>query len=116
MSTVIDEKEDPKEKFKKDKDDEIDPNLAGGADTSTSSGSSYPSSKNGYAYFSQVDPRWNGSTIGGATVKMSGCGPTSHAMMLTTMFGKVINPATMAQWGLKKVYGVVVVCHGLCLH
>ena len=102
MSTIFDEKEDPKEKFKKDKDDEIDPNLAGGADTSTSSGSSYPSSKNGYAYFSQVDPRWNGSTIGGATVKMSGCGPTSHAMMLTTMFGKVINPATMAQWGLKK--------------
>ena len=102
MSTVFEEKEDPKEKFKKDKDDEIDPNLAGGEDTSTSSSGNYPSSKNGYAYFSQVDPRWNGSTIGGATVKMSGCGPTSHAMMLTTMFGKVINPATMAQWGLKK--------------
>ena len=98
---LIDEKEGP-EKFRKDKDDTIDPSLAGGEDTSTSSSSKYPSSKNGYAYFSQVDPRWNTSNIAGASVKMSGCGPTSHAMMLTTMFGKVINPATMAQWGSKK--------------
>lgn len=73
-----------------------------GKDTSSSSSSTYPTTMNKYAYFSQVDPRWNKSGIGGTTVAKAGCGPTSHAMMLTTMFGKQINPYTMAKFGLNK--------------
>ena len=63
---------------------------------------SIPNSLNGWAYYKQGDPRWNNGSIGGSTVAKAGCGPTSHAMMLTTMFGKNITPDTMTKYGLSK--------------
>lgn len=60
---------------------------------------SIPTSMNGWAYYKQGDPRWNSSKIGNATVSGSGCGPTSHAMLLTSMFGQQITPDVMSQWG-----------------
>ena len=63
---------------------------------------SIPDSLNGWAYYKQGDPRWNNGSIGGTTVARAGCGPTSHAMMLTTMFGKKITPDTMTKYALSK--------------
>ena len=83
-----------------------DDEYAGKADdtstTNNDSGSSeFPASANNFAYFSQYDPRWNNETIDGVKVIKAGCGPTSHAMMLTNAFGKVINPLTMTKWAFK---------------
>ena len=60
---------------------------------------SIPTSMNGWAYYKQGDPKWNANKIGGATVSGSGCGPTSHAMLLTSLFGQQITPDVMSQWG-----------------
>ena len=69
--------------------------------TSDSGSSEFPASANNFAYFSQYDPRWNNETVDGVKVIKAGCGPTSHAMMLTNAFGKVINPLTMTKWAFK---------------
>jgi len=70
---------------------------AGGAGSSVVGGSS-PRTMNNFAYFSQQDSSWNKETVDGVTVSKAGCGPTSTSMMLTNMFGKVINPLTMTKW------------------
>ena len=60
-----------------------------------------PTSMNGWAYYAQTDPKWNNGKIGGTTIKAAGCGPTSHAMMLTSLFGQEITPETMTNWAHK---------------
>ena len=72
------------------------PATATSAESAPSDGS-IPTSMNGWAYYSQSDPKWGGS-VGGSTVSRGGCGPTSHAMMLSTIFGQQINPLTMTKW------------------
>ena len=52
---------------------------------------------NGWKYYQQSDSRWGGK-VGNSTVSKGGCGPTSAAMMLSTIFGKEINPLTMTKW------------------
>ena len=56
-----------------------------------------PSSMNGWKYYQQSDSKWSGQ-VGNSTVSKGGCGPTSAAMMLSTIFGKEINPLTMTKW------------------
>lgn len=77
------------------------PATATSAQSAPSDGS-IPNSMNGWAYYKQGDARWNSGSIGGTTVERAGCGPTSHAMMLTTMFGKQITPDTMTKYALSK--------------
>ena len=77
-----------------------DPATATSAETY--SGSGIPDSMNGWAYYKQGDPRWNKEHIGGSTVGRAGCGPTSHAMMVTTMLGKRITPDIMTKWARAK--------------
>lgn len=73
------------------------PAMATSAQDAPSDGS-IPTSMNGWAYYQQSDPKWSG-TVGNSTVSRGGCGPTSHAMMLTSIFGKEIDPLTMTKWG-----------------
>lgn len=72
------------------------PAMATSAQDAPSDGS-IPTSMNGWAYYQQSDPQWGG-TVGNSTVSRGGCGPTSHAMMLTSIFGKQIDPLTMTKW------------------
>lgn len=58
---------------------------------------SIPTSMNGWAYYKQGDPKWQ-EDISGKKIGPSGCGMASHAMMLTTMFGKEITPVTVGKW------------------
>ena len=61
------------------------------------SGSGIPTTLNGWAYYQQTDPQWQ-ENINGRKIGPSGCGMTSHAMMLTTMFGKRVTPVTVGKW------------------
>jgi hypothetical protein len=56
-----------------------------------------PESMNGWAYYRQGDPQWQ-EDISGKKIGPSGCGMASHAMMLTTMFGKKVTPVTVGKW------------------
>ena len=70
-------------------------NMATSAETA--SGDSIPTSMNGWAYYKQTDPQWQ-EDISGKKIGPSGCGMASHAMMLTTMFGKQVTPVTVGKW------------------
>lgn len=77
----------------------------------TSSGPTNPSSpgvtyKNGMVYFSQRDPRWantpyNGKGENDKTIKSSGCGPTSAAMVVSSLTGKYVDPVTACDYSQK---------------
>ena len=78
---------------------------AGGYATATSAENaptdgSIPSSMNGWAYYKQTDPKWQNGANG--RIGKQGCGMSSHAMMLTTMFGKEITPVTVGEWAIKR--------------
>ena len=62
---------------------------------------SIPTSMNGWAYYKQGDPKWQ-EDIGGKKIGPSGCGMASHAMMLTSMFGKEISPVEVGKFGRAK--------------
>jgi flagellum-specific peptidoglycan hydrolase FlgJ len=70
--------------------------MATSAEAAPSDGS-IPNSMNGWKFYQQSDSRWGGK-VGSSTVSRGGCGPTSAAMMLSTIFGKEINPLTMTKW------------------
>jgi flagellum-specific peptidoglycan hydrolase FlgJ len=77
---------------------------AGGYATATSAETaptdgSIPGSMNGWKYYKQGDPQWQKGANG--RVGKQGCGMASHAMMLTTMFGKEITPVTVGEWAIK---------------
>ena len=72
------------------------PAIATSAESAPSDGS-IPNSMNGWKFYQQSDSRWAGQ-VGSSTVSRGGCGPTSAAMMLSTIFGKEINPLTMTKW------------------
>lgn len=56
-----------------------------------------------FVYYSQVDPKWKSfpyayaPSCGGRTIASSGCGPTSTAMVLSTLTGKLITPPDVVQ-------------------
>ena len=77
------------------------PDSAGKDNDNNAGTSGVPNSMNGWAYYKQGDPQWNSKRIGGATVAAAGCGPTSHAMMLTTMLGQKIRPDVMTEYAHK---------------
>lgn len=62
----------------------------------------YPPGSSKLPYFNQLDKRWGNLSYGSGTIKGSGCGPTSLAMVLAGLTGRSdINPKTMADWSLK---------------
>ena len=80
---------------------ELDGNAGGGFNMATSAesapASGIPTTMNGWAYYKQGDPKWQ-EDINGKKIGPSGCGMASHAMMLTTMFGKQVTPVTVGKW------------------
>ena len=62
-----------------------------------------PTTMNGWAYYDQNDSQWQ-EDINGKKIGPSGCGMTSHAMMLTTMFGKKVTPVTVGKWARANNY------------
>ena len=75
--------------------------MATSAETPPSSG--IPTSMNGWAYYDQNDSKWQ-EDISGKKIGPSGCGMASHAMMLTSMFGKQVTPVTVGKWARKAGY------------
>ena len=76
------------------------PAMATTAETAPSDGST-PTSMNGWAYYNQNDSQWQ-EDINNKKIGPSGCGMASHAMMLTSMFGKQITPVTVGKWARNK--------------
>lgn len=50
----------------------------------------------GYIYFNQVDSAWNQN---GYCIAKAGCGPTSMAVVITSLTGKWVTPLDTAIWG-----------------
>jgi len=59
-------------------------------------------------YYMQTDPRWKNVSysVSGeqTTIGESGCGPTSAAMILSTLTGKPITPIDTCKWALSHGY------------
>ena len=58
-------------------------------------------------YYNQTEEPWASHSYGrNTTIRSSGCGPTSMAIVASTITGTVVDPITMADWSLKKGYRV----------
>lgn len=56
-------------------------------------------------YFNQADSRWKNTPYGKTgTIGKSGCGPTSLAIVVSTLTNKTINPVEMSRWSYKNGY------------
>lgn len=56
-------------------------------------------------YYNQLDLPWKNMLYGtSASIGRSGCGPTSMAIILSTLLGRDITPAEMADWSYTKGY------------
>lgn len=56
-------------------------------------------------YFNQADSRWKDITYGKTgTIGKSGCGPTSLAIVVSTLTNQTINPVDMSRWSYKNGY------------
>ncbi len=56
-------------------------------------------------YFNQADSRWKDIAYGKTgTIGKSGCGPTSLAMVVSTLTNRTVNPVEMARWSYKNGY------------
>lgn len=56
-------------------------------------------------YFNQADPRWGSKMYGGNdTIAKYGCGPTTMAMVVSTMTDQIIPPDQMADWARENGY------------
>ena len=60
-----------------------------------------PEKVNGAAYWSQNDARWSSKNYGSASIGASGCGPTSAAMLLSSVTDKIVTPEEAAQYSLQ---------------
>lgn len=56
---------------------------------------------NGFTYFNQADAAWNDN---GYQIKRSGCGPTSMAVVITSLTGKWVTPVDTTVWAYKHGY------------
>ena len=57
-------------------------------------------------YYSQYDSRWKNSAYGSSTIGKSGCGPTSMAMIVSSLSGTTVDPVQMCNWASSKGYYV----------
>lgn len=53
----------------------------------------------GFTLYSQGDPDWASHPYGSSTIKDSGCGPSSVAMVVSTLTGQKVTPVDVADWG-----------------
>ena len=57
-------------------------------------------------YYSQYDVRWKNLPYGDATIGQAGCGPTSMAMIISSLTDKTVDPIQMCNWSSSKGYYV----------
>jgi uncharacterized protein YvpB len=50
----------------------------------------------------QKDPEWSSLPYAGGTIGGSGCGPTSMAMAVQTLTGRILTPKEACEWATKK--------------
>ena len=55
-------------------------------------------------YFNQLDARWANKPFGTDNIGGYGCGPTSMAIVVSSLTGTVVDPAQMAQWAYQHGY------------
>lgn len=56
-------------------------------------------------YYNQADSRWKDILYGKSdTIGAAGCGPTSLAIVVSTLTGQKINPVEMSQWAYENGY------------
>jgi hypothetical protein len=55
----------------------------------------------GFTYFSQYDPAWADKRYGTSTIQQSGCGPTSMAMIISSLSNRTVTPEAVATFGAK---------------
>lgn len=56
-------------------------------------------------YFNQLDKRWADKPYGPRdTIGVSGCGPTSLAMVVSTLTGTTVDPVSMSKWAYDNGY------------
>jgi hypothetical protein len=56
---------------------------------------------NNYVVYYQGDPSWANHPYGSSTIKASGCGPSSLAMVVTNLTGQKVTPIDTADYGTK---------------
>ena len=56
------------------------------------------------AYFNQSEEPWASSAFGPDRIEGFGCGPTAMSMVVSTLSGQVVDPATMAQLAAQQGY------------
>ncbi|QIB69785.1 C39 family peptidase [Aminipila butyrica] len=64
----------------------------------------YKTGETNVVYFSQRDERWAMQSYGDGTVGAAGCGPSSLAMVVSSLTNKQINPKEMCDWAYKNGY------------
>ena len=53
-------------------------------------------------YYNQCDSRWSSQMYGkSSTIGAAGCGPTSMAIVVSTLTGKNVDPPTMCAWSVR---------------
>lgn len=72
---------------------------------------STPLKVNGMDYYSQYNPTWandpyNGAGQTGATIESSGCGPTSAAMVISSLTGEDVTPVMTADYSMDNGYRI----------
>ena len=68
-------------------------------------GITYHSAKNDIVYYNQEDSRWSNEKYGESDlISVTGCGPTSLAMVISTLTDIKINPKQMADWAYQNGY------------
>lgn len=55
-------------------------------------------------YYSQYDIRWKNLPYSNSTIGTSGCGPTSMAMIVSTLTNQTVDPIQMCNWSSSKGY------------
>ncbi len=77
----------------------------------TDTGAPLPNELREVVYYSQWDERWANKAYNwpggdGRTISSSGCGPSSQAIVISTLSNKKVTPVDMAEWNLKHGYRV----------
>lgn len=69
------------------------------------SGVLYSNASTNVIYYNQADKRWADKAYGKTgTIGTSGCGPTSLAMVISSLSDKIVDPVEMCDWAYKNGY------------
>lgn len=69
------------------------------------SGITFSNGSTNVVYFNQADKRWADKPYGkSGTIGTSGCGPTSLAMVVSSLSGQTVDPVEMIEWAYKNGY------------